>query len=248
MDIPGKDVFGNRMTVNSMLGTDQAVWHFRAGWNVAALNCMRPEHAPILDAYGAMLREESATLSAANTAVDRMFREQQEGDRRAALLARETQSTALYNYFATPPARRYFCATALEIANEYINTPPADFQQFALTGLQRYESAFDQFFTDYEAYQTASAEWDARYGAQYGQSQPGWIALYGTPAQRLAAGLPVEPLMPADPVAVPDEDTGATIPVIPVQEDSTRQPVVQPLPGETIVLPPPEQEEDEASR
>ena len=131
---------------------------------------------------------------------------------------------------STPPFR--ICATALAVANEYLANPPEDFTTFAMSGLARYEMAFEQFFTAYEQYEAASSEWDARYGARYGESQPGWVALYGTRAQQQAMGVAVTSMIPADPVAVPDSETGVLIPVIPVDEMSTSTPVVQPLPND----------------
>ena len=248
MPIPRKDAFGVRQTINTQLSQDEAVWHFRSGWNVAALNCTRPEHQPILDVYAVMLREEASTLADVNRRVEGQFREAAGGNRRAALLNRETHSTSLYNYFANPPARREFCASALAVATDYVATAPTDFAPFALAGLQRYEMAFERFFTAYEEYETASAEWDARYGAEYGPSQPGWVALYGNSLQQQNAGVLQQGLLPEDPVAVPDGDTGAVIPVIPVDEDAVSRPIVQPLPSEEVVVPPPQAGDDEASR
>jgi len=246
MNIPAKDAFGTRQTINAMLGQDEAVWHFRSGWNVAALNCTRAVHQPILDAYATMLRQEASVLTGVNTRVEAQFRASTGGSRRDALLARETHSTEMYNYFASPAARSQFCNTALVVANEYLATPPADFMGFAVTGLQRYELAFEQFYTAYEAYQVASADWDARYGAQYGRSQPGWVAIYGNRTQQQAAGVTATGLVPSDPVSVPDAGTGATIPVIPIDDTATGTPVVQPLAGEGVTVPPPAENDDGA--
>lgn len=248
MVIPAKDAFGVRQTVNTLLSQDEAAWHFRSGWNVAALNCTRDIHQPILDAYATMLRQEASVLSGINRRVEAQFRESTGGTNRDALLARETHSTEMYNYFASPAARRDFCATALAVANEYITTPPADFMTFATTGLQRYEMAFEQFYTAYEQYQVASAEWDARYGAQYGRSQPGWVAIYGNRSQQAAAGVATTGLVPLDPVAVPDAETGATIPVIPIDDTSSSTPVVQPLSGEGVTVAPPPTVGDDAAQ
>ncbi|RJY08991.1 hypothetical protein D6201_06100 [Aurantiacibacter aquimixticola] len=247
MTIPREDAFGIRQTINTALPEDEAIWHFRAGWNVAALNCQRDIHAPILDAYGEMLQQENDILRGVNQRIDARFREEAGGERRAGIRLREAHSTELYNYYASPAARRYLCATALDVANEYLTARPDNFPLFATQGLQRFEMAFEQFYTAYEAYQVASSEWDARYGARYGGSQPGWVAIYGTPAQQQAAGVAVTGLVPADPVVVPDQETGAAIPVIPVDDTQNRTPVVQPLPDETVVVPPAPAEDDEAS-
>jgi len=39
-----------RDTVNAHLNPLEAVWNFRAAWNVAALNCLDARYQPILDA------------------------------------------------------------------------------------------------------------------------------------------------------------------------------------------------------
>ena len=244
MDLPRKDALGVRQTLNTGLDETAALWNFRSGWNVAALNCTRPEHAAILTGYSQMLRAEQRALAAANTALDTHYRDAARAERRAqglstgatevnraAIRNREAQSTATYNYFASPPARHVFCDVATQVANDYLAERPGNFAQFAVSGLQRYEAGFEQFFTAYEAYETASRDWDARYGAQYGASQPGWVAIYGTPSQQRAMGVAVNSLLPDDPVAVPDSMTGTLIPVIPVDDSASGQPVVQPLPN-----------------
>ena len=151
---------------------------------------------------------------------------------RTALRLRETHSTSIYNYFASPPARAQFCNTALAVANDYMTSAPEEFSLFAMSGLQRFEMAFDQFYTTYERYQAASSEWDALYGDRYGYSQPGWVALYGTADQQRAAGVAVQGYVPKDPVGVPDTATGALIPVITIDDSAARTPVVQPLPND----------------
>ena len=246
MDLPSKDAFGNRMTVNSALTQDEAVWHFRSGWNVAALNCTQAQYQPVLDTYAAMLRSEASDLQGVNNRLEARFRSEAGGDRRAAIRLRETHSTEVYNYFALPAARREFCNVALSLSEAYATTPPEDFATFAVAGLAQYEAAFERFYAAYEAYETDSAAWDARYGSEYGPSQPGWVALYGTPAQQLAAGVQNFNMTPVETVAVPDTETGAEIPVIPVDDSGASTPVVQPIPGEEIVLPPAEDDEQTA--
>lgn len=142
---------------------------------------------------------------------------------------REAHATALYNYFAMPGARRGFCDAALAVANEATLAPPADPNQFALSGLARYEAAFEQFFDEYAEYQLLSADWDRRYGAQYGSSQPGYVAVYGSTGMRpgVAASLFQGEAEPVGEVL--DPETGAMIPLISAPEGSVSVPVVQPV-------------------
>ncbi len=224
MSIPLKDAAGQRITVNSGLDANETIWHFRSGWNVAALNCTRAEHAAVTDGYAAFLNRYSRGLAAANTALDADFR-RSAGSTRAGLLAREQHMTSVYNYFASPAARAEFCNAALAVANGMAAAPSTDLAGFASSGLAEYEAAFGRFYTAYEEYQRASADWDSRYGARYGASQPGWVAVHGNGASSLTAqDQPLTISTVIDPVS------GAAIPVVPVDESASGTPVVQPVP------------------
>jgi hypothetical protein len=186
------------------------------------------EHQPILDGYGAFLRKYARRLTATNTAIDTQFRGQYP-TRNAAIKAREAFMTQVYNYFAMPPARADFCNVTLAIANEYLAAPPEDANAFAASGLSRMEAVFERFFRGYEQYRIDSAAWDVRYGAQYGASQPGYVAVHSLTGPGVATSLSTvnEP----EPVReVLDPNTGARIPVIPVEEGTVATPVVQPVP------------------
>lgn len=231
MDMPLRLSEAEWHTVNTGLDDNETLWHFRSGWNVAALNCSGDQYAPITQAYGSFLQTFSRELSKANRDIESVFRSQAETPRDA-IRARETHMTQVYNYFAMPGARRVFCSTALQLANEAIATPPADPNAFARAGLGRYEDAFRQFFGEYAQYQTLSADWDRRYGERYGASQPGYVATYGSNGvPGLAASLMQGNPEPAGEVY--DPETGATIPVIRIPEASVSQPVVQPLASPT---------------
>jgi hypothetical protein len=139
--------------------------------------------------------------------------------------------TQVYNYFALPPARGDFCNVMLGIANEYAATPPEDANLFAASSLTRIDAVFDRFFRAYEQYRIDSAAWDARYGARYGASQPGYVAVHGVGAPSVGASLTAT--TPTEPVStVVDPETGARIPVIPVPETTVATPVVQPVPDQ----------------
>ena len=128
-----------------------------------------------------------------------------------------------------PPARGDFCNVVLGISNEYLASTPADINQFAAAGLPRIDAVFDRFFSAYEQYRVDSAAWDARYGAQYGASQPGYVAVHALGAPSIGASLTAS-AAPAAAGEVVDPDTGARIPVVPVPETSVATPIVQPVP------------------
>jgi hypothetical protein len=177
------------------------------------------------------LKNNARALTAANNALEKKFREQA-STRREALLAREAYMTQVYNYFANPGARQEFCNTALAIANEALATPPKDTLEFASGALGRFEAVFEQFFRDYDQYVVDSSAWDARYGARYGSSQPGWVAIHGVTQPSVGSGL-LELSTPQVTEEVRDPETGGTIPIIPAQENVIGTPVVQPVPQDS---------------
>jgi hypothetical protein len=227
MAIPLQGPDGKRQTVNSNLNEDETLWHLRSAWNVAALNCLEPEYQPILDGYGAFLKQNARKLTATNTALDQQYRREYK-NRSEATKAREALMTQVYNYFAFPPTRPGLCATGLAVANEYQATPPEDLAAFATSGLQRFESVFAQFFEEYEQYQLASAQWDMKYGARYGASQPGYVAVHGVAGPTIATTLPASNTGVVGQVL--DPETGARIPLLAPAENTVSTPIVQPVP------------------
>jgi hypothetical protein len=188
MTIPRLNADGVRVTINHGLDEQESVWHFRSGWNVAALNCLGPDNEVINTSYGQFLNRFPNGLASSNRAMDQHFR-QQSSSSRAGLLAREAHATQVYNYFALPGARRDFCNAARQIATEFPSYVGDDVKAYAVANLPRLESAFERFFAEYERYEQLSAEWDREYGAQYGASQPGYVAVYGARGSGVASSL-----------------------------------------------------------
>lgn len=176
MEIPSKSLSGKRQTVNRDRSEDEKIWHFRSAWNVAALNCLGAQYEPILTAYSAYISDHKRSLDEVNTRVDAVYLSQAES-RRTAIRTRESHMTSVYNFFALPPARSGFCMAALDISNRANIAPPADPIAFAIDNFDIIEEPFETFYEEYEQYQRASTEWDARYGVEYGPSQPGWVAV-----------------------------------------------------------------------
>lgn len=234
MDVPQLGPDGRRMTVLGNPSPDELTWYFRSAWNVAALNCTGPAYQPILDGYSAFIKSHARPLKQANDRIDATYRKEYKVARDA-IKAREKTMTTVYNYFALPPARTGFCQSALGVANQALATPKYDPVAFAAANFSAMTVPFDQFFTAYEQYQRDSAAWDARYGARYGASQPGYVAAQ---AARRTVTLPQAGI--SDPTqttaarvvetgTVTDQTTGAQIPVIPVNPGQTSVPVVQPV-------------------
>ena len=159
---PPMDINGVRRTVNVGISPEQTVWNLRSAFNVAALNCMKPEHAAILDAYAAFLKNNSRTLSSVNRALDKSFKAEH-GSKY--IHARESYQTQVYNYFAFPPTLPAFCDAVLQMSRQVQAAPPSDLSAFAAAELPRLESVFNAFFNSYDQYRTELASWEARYGA-----------------------------------------------------------------------------------
>jgi len=222
MNLPARGPDGRRVTVNSNVSGDQLVWNLRSAWNVAALNCLAPEYQPILDGYRAFLTQNVKGLKAVNDRIEKSYTSRFRV-KRDAIVARDGYTTQVYNFFAEPAARAGFCRAALDMSNRALAAPPTDPLAFAQANFDGLLMPFEQFFDEYEQYQRASAEWDAKWGTLYGASQPGWVAV-----QQHRAGL-VSGAAPGPTQTVIDPVTGLPVPVIPVTEGVTSQPVVQPI-------------------
>ena len=179
--IPPVGPTGTRMTVNNGIGPDQTVWTLRSAYNVAALNCLRPEHAEILTGYRAFLKNNAKALSNANRAVDNEFR-RKHGARFVA--PREAYMTQVYNYFALPPTLPSFCDAALVVSQEAATVKSADLDGFAVRGLSQIELVFLQFYQSYDQYRDDLTAWQQKYMAPGTTTVPVAITLPAVPAQR----------------------------------------------------------------
>ncbi|MDG5748961.1 hypothetical protein P8Q88_12330 [Qipengyuania sp. XHP0207] len=237
MDIPRVGPLGVRQTVNTGISDDERVWHFRSAWNVAALNCLAPQYQPILDGYSDYIKTHGRPLKAVNDRIDADYRKEA-SSRREAIMARESQMTMVYNYFALPPARGEFCDSALQLSNQYLAADSVDPAAFALTNFSTFEQPFENFFRAYEEYERSAAAWDAQYGARYGASQPGYVAVQQARSSMVAPqpGVSDPALLSSQAnirtTTAVDPETGARIPVTPVDTANESVPIVQPIPAD----------------
>jgi hypothetical protein len=230
MTIPPLGPDGVRQTVDTGLDENETIWNLRSVWNVAALNCLDEVHKPILDGYSAFLKKNVKKLRAVNTALDKKYRAA-EGSASSGRKAREAHMTQVYNYFATPAAIPGMCDVALALSNEYLAAPAEDLSAFSAASLPRFEAVYLAFFDAYDRYRAESAAWDAKWGARYGASQPGYVAVHGAAQPTIATSLNAAA---ATDVAsqVVDPETGAQIPVVNLPAAAGSTPVVQPVPKE----------------
>lgn len=172
--IPPVGADGVRLTVNAHLTPAGTTWNLRSALNVAALNCVEPQYAAILPAYRVFLTTNEKKLASTNRAVDEEFRKVHGSSKYRN--ERDMFMTQVYNYFALPPATDDFCSVAVALSNEFMATPPQDIDAWSAASLPRVEAVFEAFYRRFEAYRVDVVDWDARYGALYGASQPGYVA------------------------------------------------------------------------
>jgi hypothetical protein len=84
----------------------EALWHLRAGLNVAALQCRGRGRVSVAGAYSQVLSRHRAALAAA-------YRAEQAIHRGASL---DSHMTRVYNRFANQRSPELFCRTSAEIA------------------------------------------------------------------------------------------------------------------------------------
>ena len=151
---------GMRQTVNTAISPLQTTWNMRSAYNVAALNCLRPEHAEILTGYKRYLKIYKVGLLRANRGVDTEFRKRNGA---AFIRPREAYMTKVYNFYAFPPTLNNFCDAALVVARESMTLKPIDLPAFSQTSIVKLDAVFANFFTAYEQYRADAAAWDVKY-------------------------------------------------------------------------------------
>lgn len=165
MLIPIVGADGIRQTVNAHISPAQRIWNMRSGFNVAALNCLDPKYAQILQGYSYYLSNNKKALAKVNKDVEAEWKKLH-GTSYARL--RDSYTTQVYNYYALPPSLPQFCDTALLVSQEVMIVPASEFEPFSQRTLDRFEQVFEDFFRSYEQYRVQVAAWDAQYGNFYG--------------------------------------------------------------------------------
>ena len=158
--VPPLGATGLRQTINSGISPTQTAWNFRSAFNVAALNCLKPEHADILIGYKAFLKVHKLGLLKANRGVDAEFRKRFGA---AFVRPREAYMTKVYNYYALPPTLNNFCDAALIVARDAKTVKPLELTAFAQRSLATLDHVFENFYTAFDQYRADAAAWDAKY-------------------------------------------------------------------------------------
>lgn len=154
--IPGRDAEGNYATPNRRLSRDETSWHVRAALNVAALGCRDAAELETVAAYNRLLRQQRATLAAADAGVKSLYRARHGADWES---EHDRQMTRVYNFFAQPTAHDGFCMVARDVLARTDTVLPGQFADFAAEVLPQLEAPFTDFYREYDAYRIAYAEW-----------------------------------------------------------------------------------------
>ena len=158
--VPPLGLDGTRQTLNTNIAPLQAVWNLRSAYNVAVLDCQRPEHADILIGYKRFLKIYKLGLLKANRAVDADYRKR---FGTAFIRPREAYMTQVYNYYAFPPTLPNFCDAALIMARESMTLKPVDLTAFAQRYIPQLDLVYANFYRSYDQYLADAAAWDAKY-------------------------------------------------------------------------------------
>ena len=158
--VPPLGANGVRVTVNTGITPAQTLWNLRSAYNVAALNCLQPQHTEILVDYKKFLTTHKKALATANKTVDSEYK-QRFGTNW--IRPREAYMTQVYNFYAYPATVTRFCDAALMMARESMAVGSADLPTFAQRNLALLDNVFHQFFLTYEQYLADAAAWDAKY-------------------------------------------------------------------------------------
>jgi cell division septation protein DedD len=148
LSLPSADAEGHYATINSGIGDKEAIWHFRAALNVAALSCTDQSTR---DDYNRLLKSRKAVFTAAYASESARLHG-------AAL---DQHQTKIYNFFAQPPAKIGFCRAADAEAAQALSVSAAEFPAYAAKALDRLEAPILAFYADYDRYRHELAAWKA---------------------------------------------------------------------------------------
>jgi hypothetical protein len=189
--IPVTDLNGRRLTPNIDLTPEQALWQFRIGLNVAALNCRGPDEAILVANYSRFLTANRAAIARAERAVIAGLAASTGTN---GISARDNLSTRLYNYFAQPPVQQQFCPVATNLTALASVEPTATILPFAATRIAELDQPFVDFYAAYNRYQADYARWQAQ--------QPAAIIMPAVVPPSTVAPSP-QPMPPTSGVAQP---------------------------------------------
>jgi hypothetical protein len=148
LTVPARLPDGSYATPNRSPSPAAALWHLRAAFNVAALNCSDAALAP---AYNRLLTAHRAALTGAHRDLSAQLGQ----------AAFDPAMTRLYNYFALPPVTARFCAAAGPLLQQAAALAPGTLAEFAPAALAAIDRPFADFYARYDQYRADRAAWQA---------------------------------------------------------------------------------------
>lgn len=141
--VPPRLADGSYVTPNRNVSPAGAVWHLRAGLNVAALSCRGSEEATLIAGYNLLLERHRAAFDQAYRALAGEHGEPGTFD---------SAMTALYNYYALPAAQSGLCAAAQRVLADAALVPAGRLAEFAPAALASLERPYTIVFAAREAW------------------------------------------------------------------------------------------------
>jgi len=152
MLVPTALADGSFPTPNQGLSVAAAVWHLRAGLNVAALSCPAQQGATITAAYNALLAGQKAELKDIEARYAAEYRSAGGADWRERY---DGAMTRLYNFFSQTPVRTSFCAAAERVVAQLAALPADGLPAFAEREVATLDQPFIDFYRAYDAWRTS---------------------------------------------------------------------------------------------
>lgn len=134
---------GTYLTPNRTVSPAGAIWHLRAGLNVAALSCRGPQDYALAGQYNALIAAHRAELARAQAALTA---------EQGGVAGHDDAMTRLYNYYALPPAQPEFCRAAAALLAEVGYVPAGSLAPFALAAMPRIDAPFVAVFRAADAW------------------------------------------------------------------------------------------------
>ncbi len=131
--VPPRLADGSYATPNRTVSQAGAIWHLRAGLNVAALGCRGVDEAALIAGYNRLLVVHRAEFAAAYKGISR-----EHGD----VAVFDAAMTRLYNYYALPPAQPGLCDAARVVLAELGALPAGTLASYAPGALRRLDAPF----------------------------------------------------------------------------------------------------------
>ena len=153
MLVPQPLADGSFPTPNRALTTAGAVWHLRAGLNVAALSCGGEQGAAIRAGYNRWLTAAKAPLAG----VAARYAAEHGSATVAGRDAYDDAMTRLYNFFSQTPVRPAFCVAAARVATALPAADGAALGPFAAAHIAELDRPFTDFYRAYDAWRRAAA-------------------------------------------------------------------------------------------